>query len=64
MHISGQIDGQEITVAPVLLANPRTHSQWNKSPVRRGGGRMGGPPPWRRRNLNFRPPMDRRRRPL
>lgn len=59
----GQIDGQEITVAPVLLANPRARPQWNKSPVRRGGG-GGRLPPWRRRSMPFRPPMDRRRRPL
>jgi len=57
----GQIDGQEITVAPVLLANPRNRPRWNKSPIRRGGGRF---QPWRRRSLPFRPPGDRRRRPF
>lgn len=56
----GQIDGQDITVAPVLLANPRIRPQWNKSPMRRGG-RF---PQWRRRPMPFRPQGDRRRRPF
>lgn len=58
--ITGMIDGQEITVAPVLLANTRVRPRWNKSPMRRGG-RF---PAWRRRSVPFRPPADRRRRPL
>lgn len=68
--ISGQIDGQEITAAPVLLPKPRPMPIRRMSPAmgRRGppnrwmGGNSGGrnsPPRYRRRS----PMMNRRRSP-
>lgn len=61
----GQIDGQEITAAPVLLPKPRPIPMRRMSPVmgrrvplRWGGGRN-TPPRYRRRS----PPMNRRRSP-
>lgn len=61
---SGQIDGQEITAAPVLLPKPRPPPMRRMSPVmgrraplRWGGGGRNSPPRYRRRS----PPMNRRR---
>lgn len=62
----GQIDGQEITAAPVLLPKPRPIPMRRMSPVmgrrappRWGGGGRNTPPRYRRRS----PPMNRRRSP-
>lgn len=68
--ISGQIDGQEITAAPVLLPKPRpppmrrmSPAMGRRAPMRWGGGGGGGgggrnsPPRYRRRS----PPINRRR---
>lgn len=66
----GQIDGQEVTVAPILLPRPRPQMR-RMSPVRRGwrrspqrGFRRGGRSPARRRNSRrrSRSPVRRRRR--
>lgn len=65
----GQIDGQEVTVAPILLPKPRLPMR-RMSPVRRGWRRSpqrfrrGGRSPPRRRNSRrrSRSPVPRRRR--
>lgn len=61
----GQIDGQEITAAPVLLPKPRpmpmrrmSPGMGRRAPPRWGGGRNTSPR-YRRRS----PPMNRRRSP-
>ena len=63
---AGQIDGQEITAAPVLLPKPRPLPMRRMSPLmgrrappRWGGGGRNTPPRYRRRS----PPINRRRSP-
>jgi len=63
---TGQIDGQEITAAPVLLPKPRplpmrrmSPGMGRRVPPRWGGGGRNTPPRYRRRS----PPMNRRRSP-
>lgn len=63
---TGQIDGQEITAAPVLLPKPRplpirrmSPGIGRRVPPRWGGGGRNTPPRYRRRT----PPMNRRRSP-
>lgn len=61
----GQIDGQEITAAPVLLPKPRplmrrmSPGMGRRMPPRWIGGGRNTPPRYRRRT----PPMNRRRSP-
>lgn len=53
----GQIDGQEVTVAPILLPRPRPPMRrGGMSPMRRGGRWRSSPQRFRRRS----PPMRRR----
>lgn len=52
----GQIDGQEVTVAPILLPRPRMMRRGGMSPPMRRGGRWRSPQRFRRRS-----PMIRRR---
>jgi len=63
---TGQIDGQEITAAPVLLPKPRplpmrrmSPGMGRRAPPRWGGGGRNTPPRYRRRS----PLMNRRRSP-
>lgn len=66
----GQIDGQEVTVAPILLPKPRLPMRrmsparrgWRRSPQGFRRGRRSSPPRRRNSRRRSRSPVARRRR--